>query len=436
MILLGCCFVSNCGGRSSIDADHYDSLLKTFEIKRDPVVHTHVFRESIPQLSSRTDLVKGERIRHDRNHQVVFCIRQNNMDELIRILHDVSDPLSSNYGQHLTREEVADLTSNPESRDAVVSYLNLIGASVISETLSGEYITANATVAVWEVMFNTEFFTFHKTHHIDQRVEKVVRAEKYWVPRELDMHVESVFNTIEMPLDFMGRLPKLSPASRLKTMDGVTAVISGVITPYKLKTYYNMSITAGGSSNSSQGIFGGAGQYFSPVDLLSFQVKFGLPQVPVTASIGNHSSNSKCVTNSNNCGESNLDLQYLTAMSPGSPTTFWYTDSSFSVWLLALANTPKPPLVLSISYGGLEKDFSSSDMDAFTTQAIKLAAMGVTLLASSGDDGANSYYAMNGSYCGYYPTFPASNPFVVSVGGTSVSRQRVMLRRHECCTLV
>ena len=182
------------------------------------MVDTHVFRESVLHLSSRPDVVRTSRADEAKPHTVVFLIKQRNMDELTRILHDVSDPLSPNYGQHLTRKEVDDLTSNPESRDAVVSYLSSNGASVISETLGGEYITANAPVAVWEVMLNTEFFTFHKTH-LDQRVERVVRAEKYWVPRELDLHVESVFNTIEMPLDSTGQLPKLSRTTGFNTMD-------------------------------------------------------------------------------------------------------------------------------------------------------------------------------------------------------------------------
>ena len=384
------------------------------------MVDTHVFRESVLHLSSRPDVVRTSRADEAKPHTVVFLIKQRNMDELTRILHDVSDPLSPNYGQHLTREEVADLTSNPESRDAVVSYLSSNGASVISETLGGEYITANAPVAVWEVMFNTEFFTFHKTH-LDQRVERVVRAEKYWVPRELDLHVESVFNTIEMPLDSTGQLPKLSRTTGFNTMDASKLIIGGRITPYKLKTYYNMSSTLIGSINSTQAIFGGAGQYFSPADLLQFQIRNGLPQIPVTASIGNHSSNAKCILDSGTCVEFDIDLEYIMGMSPGSPTTAWYTDNSFSGWLQTIANTVNPPLVLSISYGALEKDFPASVKDAFSMAAIKLGTMGVTILVSSGDDGANSYMPVAGSYCGYYPTFPASNPYIVSVGGTSVS---------------
>ena len=47
---------------------------------------------------------------------------------------------------------------------------------------------------------------------------------------------------------------------------------------------------------------------------------------------------------------------------------------------------------------------------------------GVTILASSGDDGAVSPTASSDSMrCGYNPSFPATSPYVTAVGGTMVS---------------
>jgi subtilase family serine protease len=46
---------------------------------------------------------------------------------------------------------------------------------------------------------------------------------------------------------------------------------------------------------------------------------------------------------------------------------------------------------------------------------------GVTILASSGDDGAVSTSAAgNPLACGYNPSFPATSPYVTAVGGTMV----------------
>lgn len=91
---------------------------------------------------------------------------------------------------------------------------------------------------------------------------------------------------------------------------------------------------------------------------------------------------------------------------------------------------------------------TKSVLDAFNTEAVKLAAMGVTVLVSSGDDGvagdfcsdckpnkkstpmncpctadsSSSQYLWKGDGTwtgkGYFPSFPATSPYVVAVGAT------------------
>ena len=97
---------------------------------------------------------------------------------------------------------------------------------------------------------------------------------------------------------------------------------------------------------------------------------------------------------------------------------YWYTDFSLGHWLLTVANTVDPPLVFSISYGIEEAYVSESEMKAFTTQAIKLSVVGVTIVASSGDDGDDGVAS-----CMYGPLFPASNPYVTAVASTMVSER-------------
>mmetsp|Transcript_11509 Transcript_11509/g.11152 ORF Transcript_11509/g.11152 Transcript_11509/m.11152 type:complete len:685 (-) Transcript_11509:48-2102(-) len=103
-----------------------------------------------------------------------------------------------------------------------------------------------------------------------------------------------------------------------------------------------------------------------------------------------------------------------------SPTTYWYTDLSWANWLVTVANTVDPPLVFSISYGQEEQTLTTSELDAFNTEAIKLGVMGVTIVAASGDDGANSRSVRvnRGGTCGYVASFPASSPYVTAVGAT------------------
>jgi subtilase family serine protease len=205
-------------------------------------VKTHVFKERIAGLR-RPDLVKLSRISPETDHEVIFVIKQRNLEELKSILHDVSDPSSINYGKHKTRQEVADLTANFISRDYLVLYLASIGATVLSETLDGEYVTANAPIRLWEEIFHTEFFMFHQTQDVD-RIKKFVRAEHYYLPVLLDTHVESVFNTVQMPIEMFGR-PILSPEprhnidNRSNKKETKAVFKTGFITADKLKVRSN-----------------------------------------------------------------------------------------------------------------------------------------------------------------------------------------------------
>ena len=79
---------------------------------------------------------------------MIFAVQQKNIHELTNILYDISDPDSPNYGQHWSKDEVPEFTSNPEGLDVDVSYLNSNGASVVSETRTSEYITARAPIKV------------------------------------------------------------------------------------------------------------------------------------------------------------------------------------------------------------------------------------------------------------------------------------------------
>ena len=116
----------------------------------------------------------------------------------------------------------------------------------------------------------------------------------------------------------------------------------------------------------------------------------------------------------------------MMATSQGSPTTHWYTDDFFGDWLIAVANFTNPPLVLSISYGLDEKYVTRLAHETFNTQAIKCGAMGITIFAASGDDGAHSssVRGRRTEHCGYEPDFPAASPYVTAVGATAVSEHR------------
>lgn len=108
---------------------------------------------------------------------------------------------------------------------------------------------------------------------------------------------------------------------------------------------------------ASQSIFASIGQSFNPSDLTLFQQYLSIPHQSVY--IANNHTTDICL-GYETCLEANLDVQYITGMSQGTNTTFWYVNESGSVdpflqYLVDLLELTEPPMVNSISYGGPEE---------------------------------------------------------------------------------
>ena len=393
---------------------------------------SHVFKEHA-LLSMRSDVQKVNRAQPLAKHTVVFAISQRNIPELERILLDVSDPTSENYGKHLTRAEVGAFTSNPTATEAVLEYLLTVKEVTIDHrTLYDEYITATGPVEVWEALLNTEFnvYALKEAHfgvdsaesdvgHMKSRV--FVRSESYSLPSELSEHVTAVFNTVQFP-ELRRKRRSVTVSKAKKAVESVlsdttqSGIMSGYVTPQLLYQYYTISNPVG-SANVSQAVFASLNDALNPDDLTLFQQTFSLRVEAISQDIGGHVSTQACNTLFyDGCVESNLDVQYIMAVSQSTPTTYYYYDFiSWSDWITTVADTANPANVYSISWASLEILVASSVKESFQTEAIKLGIMGTTLVAASGDDGVTLF----GYFCGYFALFPASCPYVTAVGGTS-----------------
>ena len=381
------------------------------------VAGSHVHMEA-GKAGMRDDYTRIGRADAEATHEVVFAVKQNNLDALKEKFYEVSNPKSASYGKYLSRKEVAELTANPDATARIVSFLNARGAKVTKRTRHGEYITVEAPVSMWEDIFNTQFMTFKHTpgfaaSNSTTAHRELFRALDYSLPAELADHVHSVFNTVQLP----GRA---GPGVKYMDASADTAA-TGSMTPEKLNSYYNVPSNTG-SPLASQCVFASLDQNYSPSDLAQFESDYNVESDQVDTVIGEHEDDAICLDDPNNCIEANLDVEYMIAMSTETPTTFWYQESDndmFLNWVTAVVDSENPPLVSSISYGGIEDELSKSMLQSFDTEAQKLAVMGVSVLASSGDDGVANFQARNmARKCGYHPSFPASSPYVTAIGAT------------------
>ena len=217
----------------------------------------HTFRESGSESLMHADIVKGLRAPSSQPHDLVFSIRLRNMDELERILYDVSDPSSTNYGNHLTREDIIDLTSNVESCKEVIAYLETAGASILSEDLAGGFISARGSVSLWENMLNTEFYSYSLQSGRDyneisksKAATSFLRTEGYSIPHSLDAHIAWVLDTTDVPSSVKREMVRSRMASDKQNMkssrfSAASLLEPTYITPQRLNNAYNITDNSG-----------------------------------------------------------------------------------------------------------------------------------------------------------------------------------------------
>jgi len=337
-------------------------------------------------------------------HELLFCVKQNNLPLLKAHLEAISDPSSGRFQHYLSFDQVGAILNNTQGVTAITEWLITAGAKVLSVTPRGEYISASAPVALWSKLLSAEFFTLE---HLQSNL-RVTRCSAYSLPHHIAQHVQSVAYSTQLP-------PRHQAPKIRNALTAGTATTSLKV----LRQAYNIDNSS--STHGSQSVFESLGQYYSPSDLSSF-AKLNGYTAPVITDVGGHKSDEECRDNANDCGEANLDVQYITAVAPNIPTTFWYVAESNSLYydyLVAIAKQSDPVLVHSISYGSIEKELESSIKDNFDTEMIKLALLGVTVLVASGDDGVANFQARSSqSACGYNPSYPASSPYVTAVGAT------------------
>lgn len=351
----------------------------------------------------------------DHSLAIQFSLKRQNLDQLLAIARRVSDPQSPEYGQYLSGMAVAELTKPEDAHAAAVT--EWLSQAFLNFTVSGggRVVELQLTTGLAAPLFQTDFrFVLNSCTG-----QQVVQALDYRLPAPIAASVSAVYGLHGLPLP---------PRPRRPIKEKVAAVTPAVLT----KTY-NVSIPAGPSTKKSQAVAEFQGQTMKVSDLTKFFKKYakGLPAADHTVSkfVGKHPTGEGGV-------EASLDIEYIMGVAPGVPTEFWYWGgddfcADLKLWTEAIiAAGDDAPLVHSVSYGWQGKlsqvGCAKEKVDDVDANFAKLAAMGITIIFASGDSGS-------GYTSGHvpfhkptlYPSWPASSPWVTSVGSTRFVGQKL-----------
>lgn len=187
-------------------------------------------------------------------------------------------------------------------------------------------------------------------------------------------------------------------------------------TPLQLGSLYQFPASVDGTGQTVAVIELGGG--FTQSDFTKYMQSLGVkaPTVSVVSVQGGTSQ-----PGGDADGEVMLDVEVIGALAPGANIAVYFapnTDQGFYEAISQAAHdTTHRPSVISISWGGPEDAWSASTLSAMQSAMQDAAALGVTITVACGDSGFTDGESDNQPHV----DFPASSPYVLACGGTSLA---------------
>ncbi|KAH9913511.1 family S53 protease [Fomitopsis serialis] len=353
-------------------------------------------------------------------------LAQNNLVGLYDALNDVSDPSSDKYGQHLSKEEVeAFVAPTSESTEAVTAWLNEHGLNATAVSPAGDWLAVNVSVAQANSLLLADYSLF--TH--DSTGADTIRTLQYSLPTDLQAHIGCVHPTTTFP-SIINHSPILESWTRREDTGevearAVTPCGSGNpnMIPECLQAMYGIPTTPATQSSNQIAVTGYDGIYAEEADLQSFLTTYR-PDVSnsTTYTVISVNNGTDPQWRENAGTEANLDVEYAVGLATNVPAFFMTVGGSFDDALLDAANyllsMDNPPQVVSTSYGDNENVLSENLANSICNAYAQLGARGVSILYASGDGGVSGNQASD-NCTEFVPVFPASCPYVTTIGATT-----------------
>lgn len=200
------------------------------------------------------------------------------------------------------------------------------------------------------------------------------------------------------------------------TQKKVTPKYLTSFTPIQIASLYKFKSTSIGQGQVVAIIELGGG--YRSTDLEHYFSDLGLTTIPEIISIGVDGATNNPDDTSGANYEVLLDIEIVAAVAPGAKIVVYFapnTDSGFyNAIYRAITNTLYKPCAISISWGAPEAYWNVNVMRAYNSLFSYAVSKGINVFAAAGDNGSSD------GYIGNNVDFPASSPYVISCGGTTL----------------
>ncbi|WP_244100497.1 protease pro-enzyme activation domain-containing protein [Burkholderia ambifaria] len=339
---------------------------------------------------------------------VALVLKLNDEAALHRFVQDARTPGSASFGAVLTSAQIAARYTPSAGQVATVkAYLQSKGFTNINVAGNNMIVEADAPAGVVSGVFQTTLVPVAMADGTSAHINTAPET----LPDALGAVVQSVLG-----LDTATRLhphfvrASLSAAAPQANASPTTAAVTVAHSPTDFPGIYSVGSTPT-ASNITVGIIAEGNVTQPVIDLATFASNHQLPPVPVSViNVGSPSADTSANT------EWSLDSQTIVGMSGGVRQLNFYVAPSFAWSNMALAInravTDNTARVVNMSIGGCENWAPTAAIDTLFELAV---AQGQTFAVSSGDSGSVAYGCSGTSV-----QYPATSPYVVAVGGTSL----------------
>ncbi len=348
--------------------------------------------------------------------------QDTDLKALIKAQQTPSSPL---YHKWLTPDEFAARFGMAQADlNAAEQWLKQQGFTVDRISRSRDRIYFSGTVAQIEAAFATQMHYYT----VDGK-KQFAPSTELSLPAALSGVVMNIGNLNSFrPKPMMHAVPQAGVRSQSAPKADFTSGTTGnhFVAPGDLATIYDVNaVYNAGWTGTGQSIAIAGESFIDVSDIEHFQTASGwsTPKDPTMVLVPDTGDDG--VAYQNDEAESDLDLEWSSAMAPAATIFFVYTGGGgnanvFNSVEYAVDTRIAP--IISLSYGGCEIAFQPSDIQAIEAIEEQGIAQGQTILVASGDDGASGCFRdtdlSTQDRTSLAVSYPASSPNVTAVGGT------------------
>ncbi len=360
----------------------------------------------IPALNGKTPLgaTDGQQTLH-----LIISLNLSDPAGLKALIAAQNDRHSPLYHQYLTPQQFTErFAPSQASVDAVVAFLRSQGLTVQSVAANRLSIDAVGTVAAVEQAFQVQISNYS------------LNGKTVYAPST----TPSVPASLAGKILNIGGLDNVSTPHRLGSLAPQAPATGpgGGYTPSELRTAYDMNSLISHADGTGQTVAIAELDGYIPSDINTYLSFYHLGSAKYTNVLLDGASGNP--TAAGDAIEVELDMEVVSAIAPGAAQKIYIAPNTFQGFLdifnqIVIDDTAK---VTSNSWGLCEFQTGTAAMQAFDNVFAQGAAQGQAFFSSSGDDGsADCFSTSNPPITALAVEFPASDPFVVGVGGTTLN---------------